>query len=184
MTSKGQKSAAIHSDPVWIPTLGGSLSAAPHPTPDAETWQVLTNEQVRTLRIVCDRIIPEDDFPSASQAGVLAYMDRQLAQRYRQHRDAYRQGLEAIEQLSRQRFQQDICWLDRQQQIAVLAEFEQLHPELYRLFQSHTVEGYYGPQRAMKGSSFAAPRSASAGIPERESRTAPCAGRDQIHRVG
>jgi hypothetical protein len=41
-------------------------------------WESLTEEEARTLTAVCDQIVPEDEFPSASQAGVLNYIDRQL----------------------------------------------------------------------------------------------------------
>ena len=56
-------------------------------------WDFLSDAQTRTLKAICDQIIPADGFPSASQAGVLNYIDRQLARHYGRHRDAYRQGL-------------------------------------------------------------------------------------------
>jgi hypothetical protein len=46
---------------------------------------------------ICDQIIPADDFPSASQAGVLTYIDKQLVRHFRRHQDAYRDGLEKAE---------------------------------------------------------------------------------------
>src|SRR5512135_2359203 len=56
-------------------------------------WLVFTDEQARTLAALCDQIIPADDWPSASQAGVLTFIDRQLTGPYRRHRKAYRQGI-------------------------------------------------------------------------------------------
>jgi len=53
----------------------------------------LDDAKTRTLTAICDQIIPADDFPSASEAGVLVYIDRQLARHYRRHRNAYRDGL-------------------------------------------------------------------------------------------
>ena len=52
-------------------------------------WEFLSDEQARTLAAICDQIVPADEFPSASQAGVLNYIDRQLIRHYRRHRDAY-----------------------------------------------------------------------------------------------
>ncbi len=39
------------------------------------------------------RSFPPMNFPSASQAGVLTYIDRQLTRHYRRHQDAYRPAL-------------------------------------------------------------------------------------------
>lgn len=39
----------------------------------------LTEAEAGTLAALCDGIIPADDFPSASQAGAVIYIDRQLA---------------------------------------------------------------------------------------------------------
>jgi hypothetical protein len=125
--------------PLWEPGLDS-------PTPD--DWKFLNYEQVQTLRAVCDRIIPEDAFPSASQAGVLNYIDRQLAHRYRCHRDAYREGLNALEEMSRQRFGRELYWLAPNEQADTLAEFERRHKKYFNLFRSHTVEGYFGPSAA------------------------------------
>jgi hypothetical protein len=166
MTNKSHKIPGQDLNPSMITTWGNILPASPDSAKSTDGWEFLTSEQARTLRTICDRIIPEDDFPSASQAGVLAFIDYQLAHRYRQHRDSYAEGLEAIETISRNRFGRQLSWLDCHQQIEVLAEFEQLHKKNYDLFRSHTVEGYYGPQRAMKSSSFASQRgpSGSAGV--------------------
>jgi gluconate 2-dehydrogenase gamma chain len=89
-------------------------------------------------------MIPEDDFPSATQAGVLNYIDRKLSRRFRQHRAAYREGLAAVDELSRRRFNRDFAWLSPQQQSATLSEFKRLYRKYFDLFHSHTVEGYYG----------------------------------------
>ncbi len=42
--------------------------------------------------MLCDRLIPEDDFPSASQAGVVDYIDLQLATAWGQGEGLYLQG--------------------------------------------------------------------------------------------
>lgn len=163
MSNSGQKAPGADRIHLVATTLGSTLPAPADSTKSNDGWEFLSNEQARTLRTICDRIIPEDDFPSASQAGVLNFIDHQLTQRFRAHREAYRQGLEAIEELSRKRFGREISWLARPQQSEVLMEFERYHKETFDIFRSHTVEGYYGPQRTMKGSSFAPPRPPNTG---------------------
>lgn len=50
------------------------------PAPAAASAQAfLTADEARFLAAAVDRLIPQDDWPSASQAGVVTYIDRQLA---------------------------------------------------------------------------------------------------------
>ena len=72
-------------------------------------WEFLSEDQARTLAAICDQIVPADEFPSASQAGVLTYIDRQLIRHYRRHQDAYRDGLEQAEAMSRKRFGKELA---------------------------------------------------------------------------
>lgn len=46
---------------------------------NATRYAFLTERDATFLRAAADRLIPADDYPSASQAGVLAYIDGQLA---------------------------------------------------------------------------------------------------------
>lgn len=110
-------------------------------------WEFLSNDQARTLTAICDQIIPADDFPSASQAGVLNYIDRQLVRHYRRHQDAYNRGLEEVQSLSRGRFGLHLDALSSQQQIEVLNNLSQTNKSFFDLVRSHTLEGYYGSPR-------------------------------------
>lgn len=110
-------------------------------------WEFLSEKQAGTLAAICDRIVPEDDFPSASQLGVLTYIDRQLSRHYRRHRDAYRDGLEAVSSHSRQRFGQDIAALAPLQQDEIVRSIEQQNRRFFDLVRTHTFEGYYGAPR-------------------------------------
>lgn len=56
-------------------------------------WKSLKDEQTRVLAAVCHQIAPADEFPSASQAGFLTYIDQQLVRHYRRHRNAWEQRL-------------------------------------------------------------------------------------------
>ena len=91
--------------------LGGAVLAVGRTPGGQGNWDSLTEEQARTLAAICDRIVPADDFPSATQAGVLTYIDKQLARHYRRHRDAYRDGLAQANAMSRKRFGKDLAAL-------------------------------------------------------------------------
>lgn len=59
---------------------------------DARPWAILTDTHARWLAAACDVFIPEDEFPSASQAGVVDYIDLQMATGYGQGEGLYLQG--------------------------------------------------------------------------------------------
>ena len=110
-------------------------------------WEYLSEYQARTLAAICDQIVPADEFPSASQAGVLSYIDRQLVRHYRRHRDAYRFGLEGAQALSQRRFGQDLASLSPPQKLEIVNSIEKQNPRFFELVRSHTLEGYYGSPR-------------------------------------
>ncbi len=110
-------------------------------------WEWLSEDQARTLAAICDQIVPADEFPSASQAGALTYIDRQLVRHYRRHRDAYRLGLEGAQTLSHQRFGKELALLSIPQQLQIVSAIEERDPQFFELVRSHTMEGYYGTPR-------------------------------------
>jgi hypothetical protein len=59
---------------------------------DARPWAILSDRQARWLAAACDVFIPEDEFASASQAGVVDYIDLQMATGYGRGAGLYLQG--------------------------------------------------------------------------------------------
>jgi hypothetical protein len=59
---------------------------------DSQRWVFLRRSEVDFLVAACDRILPEDEFPSASQAGVVDYIDLQLASAWGEGEGFYLQG--------------------------------------------------------------------------------------------
>jgi gluconate 2-dehydrogenase gamma chain len=110
-------------------------------------WLVLTANQARTLAALCDQIIPADDWPSASQAGVLTFIDRQLTGPYRRHRKAYRQGLEETSRLAQSRIGIELASATPAQQLEVVKALEQQNPAFFGMVRQHTMQGYYGSPR-------------------------------------
>jgi gluconate 2-dehydrogenase gamma chain len=110
-------------------------------------WDFLSDGQALTLAALCDRIVPADDFPSGSQAGVITYIDHQLARTYKRHRNTYRDGLEQADAISRERFGGDLAALSAPQQVEIVGAIEQQNRKFFDLVRSHTLEGYYGSPR-------------------------------------
>jgi gluconate 2-dehydrogenase gamma chain len=132
---------------VALGTLGGAALAAGCGSKASGGWEFLRDAQATTLKAICDQIIPKDDYPSASEAGVLNYIDRQLVRHYRPHQGAYRDGLEQAEAQSRERFGKAIAELGAADQLAVVTDMERDHHSFFEMVRDHTLEGYYGSPR-------------------------------------
>ncbi|MGR3435927.1 MAG: gluconate 2-dehydrogenase subunit 3 family protein [Shimia sp.] len=73
-------------------TAGGALAQNPFAAADPRPWFYLTNDEARFLAAACDVLIPEDEFPSASQAGVVDFIDMQFAGPYGRGATLYLEG--------------------------------------------------------------------------------------------
>ena len=113
----------------------------------SSSYDFLSDAHARTLAALCDQIIPADDFPSASQAGVVVYIDRQLARHYRRHQKAYLAGLEQAETIARTRFGRVLVDCTTAQQFEVTSALERDNRSFFALLRAHTMEGYYGNPR-------------------------------------
>jgi gluconate 2-dehydrogenase gamma chain len=110
-------------------------------------WDFLSDSHARILSALCDQIIPADDFPGASQAGVVTYIDRQLARHYRRHQNAYRAGLEEAEAISRKSSGQHLADASPAQRLQIALALEKENRTFFELLRQHTMEGYYGSPR-------------------------------------
>ncbi len=127
--------------------LGGAALAAGCKAGNKGSWDFLTDAEAQTLTAICDQIVPEDGFPSASQAGVVSYLDRQLFRHYRRHRDVYRNGIEQANDLSRKQFATDLADTAPPRQLEIVSAIEKQNPAFFDLVRRHTMEGYYGSPR-------------------------------------
>jgi gluconate 2-dehydrogenase gamma chain len=132
---------------VAVGALGSVAAAIGCGTGARGNWEFLNDRQARTLAAICDQIVPADRFPSASQAGVLTFIDRQLVRHFRGHQDAYRDGLEQANAVSRKRFGRDLADASEEQQLTVVSALEQETNPFFELVRIHTLQGYYGSPR-------------------------------------
>jgi gluconate 2-dehydrogenase gamma chain len=121
-------------------------------------WRVLRDEEARTLEAICERIIPTDQDPGAAWAGVVTFIDRQLAGPYRRLRKTYDLGLAGTNATSVTLFGRPFLELNSQQQDTVLETMEkgQARGECWKKLSaksffdtvvSHTMQGFYGDPR-------------------------------------
>lgn len=127
--------------------LSGAAAVIGCRASNGRSWEFLTDSDARTLAAVCDQIIPADDFPSASQAGAVTYIDRQLVRHYRRHRDLYLEGLKQIDTLSRARHSRAFADATAAEQLEIVSRLERDNRKFFDLVRQHTMEGYYGNPR-------------------------------------
>ena len=73
-------------------TYPGWVFAQGTPAPDQGAFFFLTEREARILTAAVDRILPADGWPSASQAGVVDFLDYQLGTAWGQGERFFRQG--------------------------------------------------------------------------------------------
>jgi len=127
-------------------------------TRQASPWRFFTVEEGRTVAAICDRLIPSDQDPGATEAGVPNFLDLQLMGPYKRHRSSYRQGLKGVEQASLDKFGHGFAGLRPEQQDDILKDLESGGPagkpwkeisskDFFALILSHTMQGFYGDPR-------------------------------------
>ena len=121
-------------------------------------WRALSEDDARTLGAACDAIIPPDQDPGAVQAGVVRFIDRQLATRQKKALGDWRAGLRGLDAAARRRQGKPFADLPVEAQTALLADAEKGHGEkadwgdvdpaaFFRLLREHTMMGFYGDPR-------------------------------------
>jgi gluconate 2-dehydrogenase gamma chain len=110
-------------------------------------WEFFTEDEAGTLAILCDQIIPADDYPSASEAGAVTFIDRQLVRHYEPHQKEYHDGLRLVDRLSNSKFGVDPVRLSLAQQLDIARGVEKQAPDFFELVRRHTLQSYYGSPR-------------------------------------
>jgi gluconate 2-dehydrogenase gamma chain len=121
-------------------------------------WRALREEEANILAAACDAIIPSDQDPGASEAGVVGFVDRQLATRQKKALPAWRAGLASLDRAARRLHETPFAALSLEDRTALLAEAEQgkgdaadwgnVDPaRFFRLLRDHTMMGFYGDPR-------------------------------------
>ncbi len=113
---------------------------------------MLTSNHWNILRSLMDRIIPQDDFPDAWEAGVGNYLARLFERDLRSQVETYHLGLEALEAESQAFAGKGFTELDTSAQDVILSRLEAgqvtlswlVNPtEFFHMVIEHVMEGYY-----------------------------------------
>jgi gluconate 2-dehydrogenase gamma chain len=109
------------------------------------TWRSLTSAEAETLDAICEQIIPADRDPGASWAGVVKFIDKQLAGFYREHRQAYRAGISEANNRAGGNFAR--ATHEKQLEILKGMEKDESTKAFFALVVSHAMQGFYGNPR-------------------------------------
>jgi len=102
--------------------------------------QSLSESQVHTLRAVVDRIIPKDDYPSASEAGCVEFLLHLMEQESLV--DTYRFGLDGVDAHSHGTAFADLSAHQQDEVLESLAKKPKSR-KFITLIARQTIEGYY-----------------------------------------
>ena len=116
-------------------------------THSGNPWEFFSDAQAASLAAICDQLIPSDDYPSASEAGVVTYIDRQLMRHFRRHRPTYEAGLNQADGLSRARCGVPLSEAPQSIRQQVVKLLEQDNPQFFSLVCDHAMQGFYGSPR-------------------------------------
>jgi len=124
----------------WGREVHDSIGAAPQAAAGS-----LPAESMRVLIPACERIIPADDTPGATEAGVPAFIAHMLANWYDEpERARIITGLESLDAISRTRHDQSFDRCAAAQQDALLLELDREGPNhWFGTVKYLTIWGYY-----------------------------------------
>ena len=144
-----------------LPVLGSSVVAqnATHKhaaqtktaTAKAASLKVFTEAENRTLIELSELIIPADDnSPGAKEAKVSEYIDMVVNLGNEQKKKEWRDGLAAVNKMSRDRFGKEFADAGEKQQVELLTELSRnekapqtVEEKFFKLVKDATIDGYY-----------------------------------------
>ncbi|MGC4048614.1 MAG: gluconate 2-dehydrogenase subunit 3 family protein [Paludibaculum sp.] len=136
-----------------VAAAAGATAACSHSPLAPASLRVLSPQQAVLLEAWVETIIPTDQDPGARDAGVVLYIDRQLARKFKRLQPAYRDALNAIDRLAEGRFA-GITLEERSELLATMERGEaskDLFPDggkaAFEMVLAHTMQGFYGSPR-------------------------------------
>ena len=91
----------------------------------------------------CAQLIPTDRDPGVREAGVVHYIDIQLAKRFRKHHAAYRKGIATLDAGRRSKFGKGFVELTADQQVEALNALEENSGAFFDVLLAHARQGFY-----------------------------------------
>jgi gluconate 2-dehydrogenase gamma chain len=134
---------------------GNALLSCSRP---GELWRSLRSEEALLVEAISEQVIPSDQNSGGKEAGVVNFIDLQLAGPHKRFRKIYKEGLARVNETSILLYQKPFIDLPFDRQTDLLAKLEtdagprsiwqdQSSSEFFRLISDHCLQGYYGSPR-------------------------------------
>lgn len=109
---------------------------------------LLSEDEAKLVEAIANQVVPPDDAPGAAQAGVVFYIDKQLAGPLKRFVPAYRSGIPLFQSFCRERTGKAFASLTFAEQTAVLEALESARKaelsSFFNMVADHTMQGFYG----------------------------------------
>ena len=142
-----------------IGLISGSLLLLPACSYQTKkTYRILSDNEASCLIALCEQIIPADEDPGATDAGVINFIDKQIALRFPEEKDFMKKGVDALQASCQALHKRKFEELDFDTQTTVVASMEnnQLPDEFWSEINQkaffdkivlRTRQGFYGMPR-------------------------------------
>jgi len=144
----------------FIKTAGllyGSLLLLPGCSSTPEKYTVFKEKEADCLIALCERIIPADDYPGATDAGVINYIDKQLRLRFPEEKELFRKGIASLQNWCRTKYNRNFeeLSIDQQNNTLQMMEKNEMPQEQWEIppkkffskLLARTMQGFYGSPR-------------------------------------
>lgn len=133
----------------------GSILLFPSCLKQNSTYRFFTPEEALCIITFCEQIIPKDESPGATDAGVIYYIDRQLSGVFHYDQETYRIGIKNLQAYCSKKYGKTFESVIFNEQTKILkalesnqlkdTEWTQGKPsDFFNLILSHTMQGFYG----------------------------------------
>ena len=112
----------------FVKTLGlvyGSILLIPSCSSRVSSYRVFTNDEASCLIALSEQIIPADQDPGATDAGVINFIDKQTAERFPDDLPVYRQGIVSLQEFCKTQHGKLFEQLENAAQIEIMEDMEQ-----------------------------------------------------------
>jgi gluconate 2-dehydrogenase gamma chain len=133
----------------------GSVLLFPSCLKQNSIYRFFTPEEALCVIALCEQIIPKDQSPGATDAGVIYYIDRQLSGVFQYDQETYRNGIKSLQNYCRIKSGKSFESLPAMEQVKVMKLMESSQigerdwsggkaSDFFNLILSHTMQGFYG----------------------------------------
>ena len=136
----------------------GGMMMFPSCRHEPAPYRFFTQEEADCLIAICECIIPADEMPGATDAGVIYYIDKQVSGFFSKHQGDYRFGLAALQSDCRSKYGKLFENMKMAEQVIFLELLERNDDSLnswneikpstfFSMVIDHTMQGFYGSPR-------------------------------------